>query len=284
MFTKLEEIYQRPAPFSEYTADELWTNEHTSRQMLKYHLNEDIDLSSRNGQFIESSVKWMIDYFKIDKFMRVADFGCGPGLYTSRLGQVSEKVTGIDFSKNSLEYAREYAAQKQLGVEYVHSNYLNFKTEKCFDLIIQIMCDFCALSPAQRSILLQNMYDMLKPGGAVLLDVYSLYAFERCESKALCAENLLDGFWSPNKYYGFLNVFKYPQEQLALDKYTIVEAGRIRTVYNWLQYFSPDKLGKEFIARGFEIEALLGDVCGNPYNVNASEFALIARKPNFVSP
>ena len=48
MFRELKEINSRPAPFQFYTADELWTNEHTSKQMLEYHLNESLDLSSRS--------------------------------------------------------------------------------------------------------------------------------------------------------------------------------------------------------------------------------------------
>ena len=44
MFDKLKEINSRPRPFQFYTAEELWANEHTSKQMLKYHLNEEIDL------------------------------------------------------------------------------------------------------------------------------------------------------------------------------------------------------------------------------------------------
>jgi hypothetical protein len=56
MFKNLEEINKRPRPFQFYTAEELWTDEHTSRKMLEYHLNESVDLSSRNSGFIERSV------------------------------------------------------------------------------------------------------------------------------------------------------------------------------------------------------------------------------------
>ena len=85
MFKELKEINSRPIPFQFYTADELWTNEHTSKKMLEYHLNDHVDLSSRNKEFIEQSVKWIISKFEIDKTTEIADFGCGPGLYTTRL-------------------------------------------------------------------------------------------------------------------------------------------------------------------------------------------------------
>jgi len=66
MFKELKEINARPSPFQFYTADELWTNEHTSKQMLEYHLNESIDVASRNRAFIERSVKWIVSFFEVD--------------------------------------------------------------------------------------------------------------------------------------------------------------------------------------------------------------------------
>jgi hypothetical protein len=90
------------------------------------------------------------------------------------------------------------------------------------------MCDFCALSPVQRKNMLAKFFNFLEPGGSVLLDVYSLSAFKQRKETALYEANLLDGFWSPNKYYGFLNTFKYERNKMVLDKYTIVEADHVR--------------------------------------------------------
>lgn len=278
IFDKLEAISERPAPFQVYTTDELWTDDHTSAQMLACHLNEAVDLSSRNAKFIRRSVEWILSRFRAHAGMKIADFGCGPGLYTTALARRRLQVTGIDFSKRSIDYAKAVAAREQLDIDYVVQNYLNFETEERFDLVLMIMCDFCALSPVQRKKMLRQFHKVLKPGGAVLLDVYTLSAFERREEEATYGLNLLNGFWSPDKYYGFLNIFKYDEEKVVLDKYTIVERDRTRTVYNWLQYFSPDTLEREFVAEGFSVEALYGDVAGTPYDSGLDEFAVIARK------
>jgi 2-polyprenyl-3-methyl-5-hydroxy-6-metoxy-1,4-benzoquinol methylase len=68
-------------------------------------------------------------------------------LYTERLAKCGANVTGIDFSKRSIEYAMDVAAREQLNIRYVNQNYLEFETEDRFDLVLMIMCDFCALSP-----------------------------------------------------------------------------------------------------------------------------------------
>jgi SAM-dependent methyltransferase len=278
MFEELEAINRRPKPFEFYTASDLWTDEHTSRHMLSYHLNEDIEAASRNPAFIDRSVEWIASHFQVGAGTKIADFGCGPGLYATRLAQKQAEVTGIDFSKHSIQYGQQIAQNEGLAVHYVCQNYLEFEIEERFHLILMIMCDFCALSPIQRKKLLAKFHTLLEPGGSVLLDVYSLAAFAEREEKAIYEVNQLDGFWSSKPYYGFLNTFKYEEEKVMLDKYTIIESVRTRTVYNWLQYFNRETLSHEFAECGFRVEKLFSDVSGLSYDPKTQEFAILARK------
>jgi cyclopropane fatty-acyl-phospholipid synthase-like methyltransferase len=280
MFEELEKINTRPNPFEFYTANELWTDDHTSKQMLGFHLNEDIDVSSRKMEFINRSVEWITSHFNVGAGTKIADFGCGPGLYANRLAQKQAEVTGIDFSERSIQHARAVAAREGLLVHYINQDYLDLETDERFDLILMIMCDYCALSPTQRKRLLGKFYALLRPGGTALLDVYSLGAFEQKKEITKYEANLLDGFWSPNRYYGFLNAFKYESEKVTLDKYTIVETGRIRTVYNWLQHFTLEGLESEFVTGRFNIKGLYSDVAGTPYDPKSNEFAVVAKKPS----
>ncbi|MBU2550480.1 MAG: class I SAM-dependent methyltransferase [Proteobacteria bacterium] len=278
IFDDLEAINSRPGPFEFYTASDLWTDDHTSKQMLAFHLNGEVDLSSRKASFIDRSVEWIASRFQVGPETRIGDFGCGPGLYASRLAGKGARVTGIDFSERSIRHARDAATREGLSIDYVRGNYLEYETDVRFELVMMIMCDFCALSPIQRKEMLRRFQTVLEPGGAVLLDVYSLNAFEARQEAVHYESGLLDGFWSPDPYYGFLNTFKYDREKVVLDKYTIIEAGGTRTVYNWLQYFSPEVLESEFRAGGFEVEAWHADVAGAPFDPGAGEFAVAARK------
>lgn len=278
MFNELKEINSRPSPFQFYTAEELWTNKHTSKKMLEYHLNEKVNIASRNKNFIERSVEWIFSHFGLDNKTEIADFGCGPGLYTNRLAERGAIVTGIDFSENSLNYAKQAAAEKGLDVNYVLSNYLNYETTSRFYLITMIMCDFSALSPKQRKKLLSKFRLLLKPGGSVLLDVYSLVHFNRIKESASYELNQLNGFWSPDDYYCFVNTFKYAEEKVILDKYTIIEETRKHVVYNWQQCYSQDSLKNEFEKNGLEVEALYSDVAGKAFTPKSAEIAIIAKR------
>ena len=274
----IDQINQRPKVFEYYTARDLWDDEYISGKMLEFHLNGEIDVSSRNKSFIDQSVEWIVSHFNLQKGSMVADFGCGPGLYTERLAQHGCDVTGIDFSHRSIEYAKNSANKNGLSINYVNQNYLSFETEERFDLILMIMCDFCALSPEQRRTILSKFSRLLKPQGKVLFDVYSLVGYNERQEESRHEVNLLDGFWSPDRYDGFLNVFKYDNEKVILDKYTILQNDKTRVIYNWLQYFSPESLREEVKETGFVIKNIFADVAGSPFKADGKEFAVVVRK------
>ena len=278
MFKELEEINSSPAPFQFYTADTLWTDNHISKKMLESDLNEDIEVSIQNREFINHSVDWIVTHFGIEKNRRVADFGCGMGTYATQLAEKGADVTGIDFSETFIQHAKEVAKQKEMDINYVLQDYLEFETEERFDLITLLLCDFCALSPSQRKTMLKKFYKFLKPDGSVLIDVYSLNAFNQREETETYEHSRLNGFWSPENYYCFQNTFKYDEEKVVLDKYTIIEEKRTRVVYNWLQYYSEDSLRKEFEENGFKVEGFYSDVTGTTTSPESLEIVIIAKK------
>lgn len=275
MHKALQDINVRPEPFQFYTADELWTNKHTSKKMLEYHLNGAIDVSSKNSAFIENAIEWIVSQFNVNEHTTIADFGCGPGLYTAKLAEKGAIVTGIDFSENSLKYARQIAESKQLNINYINANYLDFETDQKFDLIMMIMYDFCALSPVQREIMLKKFRRMLKPNGAILFDVLSLNSFAQKQESSTYELNQLNGFWSAEDYYCFVNTFKYNAEKVILDKYSIIEKSKTRTVYNWLQYFNESSLSNEVQNAGLSIKQIYGNVAGGSYSPGLLEFAVV---------
>jgi len=278
LFHELEKINTKPKPFEFYTAKELWTDEHTSNEMLAFHLNDEIDAASRNSVFIERSVEWITSQFGVRSGTKVADFGCGPGLYTIRLAERGASVTGIDFSARSLEHARSEVAGLGLKIEYLHDDYLDCTLDGQFDLVLMIMCDFCTLSRSQRKTLLLEFQRVLDTDGYLLLDVLSTAAYEQRQENARYELNLFDSFWSAEPYYGFRKTFKYESEKVVLDKYTIVERNRVRTIYNWLQHFTPEMLKQEFADCGLRVESLFADVAGSPYSATNQEFAVVARR------
>ena len=244
--------------------------------MLEYHLNNEIDAASRNILFIDKSVDWIIEHFNLNKNSKVIDFGCGPGLYTIRFARNGIDTTGIDFSSRSINYAKHAAEKENLDIKYINSNYLEIKTDEKYDLAIMIMCDYCALSTGQRGVLLKKFKEILKPEGQIFLDVYSLKSFSEKKETAIYEKNQMHNFWAQNDYYSFLNTFRYEEEKVSLDKYTILENSKERVIYNWLQYFDKNSLEDEFSKHGFEINNFYSNAAGKEFSKKSDEFAVTA--------
>ncbi len=276
MFAQLQEINRRPAPWERYTADLLWTDPWVSSRMLAYHLDRSCEASSRGGDFIPRATAWLIRRFGLGPGKRVADFGCGPGLYAQGLAASGAAVTGVDFSPRSIAYAQQQAAAQGLAIDYRRQNYLEFDGEGPYDLAALIYCDFCALSPAQRGKLLAIMRGLLRPGGALVFDAFSPVRYAGLAEAAVYEFCPGDGFWAQEPHYVFQSSFKYDDLRLALDKYSIVLPVERREVYNWLQHFTPEGLTAELVGAGFTVNEVLGSVAGDPYDQESAEFAVVA--------
>lgn len=280
LFQELETLNARPSPFACYTTPLMWNDPYISEQMLVTHLDPTTDLASRKPDFIKRSVQWIADYFHVGPTARLCDLGCGPGLYTLPLAERNASVTGIDFSKRSIAYARDIARQRHLAIDYLEGDYLSWTTKSCFHLVMLIYLDFCVLSPRQTEVLLSKVYDLLVPGGAFLVDVPSWAYFEAAQEKrsyGYCASN---GFWSKEAYYVFDTTFKYPQEKLLLYKSTVVESQRRREFYNWLRCYDRPSVEELMKRHGFASFDYFSDVAGTPYSEDSPTLAVVARKPS----
>ncbi|WP_022666966.1 class I SAM-dependent methyltransferase [Desulfospira joergensenii] len=278
MYKRLKQICRKPAPYEFYTAETLWTDDHISKKMLEFHLNPDSEPASRNHDFIQNSINWIRDRFKVGPGLKIADFGCGPGLYANAFGEAGASVLGIDFSRRSISHARDQAVKKGLSTEFVQKNYLDFSSDERFDLITLIYCDLCALSPEQRRTLLRSFHGLLAEDGRLLLDVFSLKAFEGRREGSSIEHLLLEGFWSDEDYYGFLQTIKYDDIKVVLDRYAIIQESREWEIYNWLQYYPVEALAREFHESGFAVSEYYSDVSGAPFDRGSETIALVAKK------
>lgn len=274
VFSLFYDLSQRPEPFSRYTTKELWTRPYLARQMLKYHLSQDTELASRSGEVITQVVSWIDAQLQL-KGKRLCDLGCGPGLYSQRFAALGAEVTGVDFSKHSLNYAK---AQSEHPVCYTKADYLSDKLPAGFDVVTLIYYDLCALSPEQRATLLERAWNMLTPGGQLVLDVIGKGALEGKKNSINIEYQLMGGFWSEGDYVGIHRTHIYSNEHLSLDHYLIVEPAESWQIYNWLQYFTPQSIEGELQKAGFEVETIVGDLAGNPLRPDGESIGIIAKK------
>lgn len=238
---------QKPEIYTAGTAS-MWEDEYISTQLLEVHLNQNIDLASRKEITISSTIDWILNKVQGDK-LNILDLGCGPGLYTEKLAEKGHHVTGVDFSMNSIRYAKESASSKNLNISYIQQNYLDLQEESRYDLVLMIFTDFGVLPPDQREILLANIYRALKPGGKFLFDVLN-ESYIQSESKAW--ELSEKGFWRNGPHLALTESFYYEEQKVALSQHIIIADDGEMDVYRfWIHTFSHVDLEEILALQGF---------------------------------
>jgi len=217
----------------------MWTDPHISKQLLDFHINPEIDIASRSKQKIREISNWIMKIAGKDN-MNILDLGCGPGLYTEYFAKAGHKVTGIDFSNNSIDYAKNQAQDKNLNIEYFCKNYLELDYENQFDLVILIYMDFGALVPTDRNKLLVIINKALKKGGMFIFDVAN---DKNLDQKTLGQswEVSKTGFWKDEPYIALNNGYHFPDAKVLCNHHIIVDEN-VKTYIFWTHYYTKSDL------------------------------------------
>jgi 2-polyprenyl-3-methyl-5-hydroxy-6-metoxy-1,4-benzoquinol methylase len=105
--------------------------------------------------------------------IEVLDVGCGTGLVSNLFAmKYNSNFTSIDFS-DSVDYAKDFAYKNEIkNVTWIKDDFLNFSTDKKFDVII--CCGVLHHIPEHEQALVK-MKSMLKEDGILILAVYNRY-------------------------------------------------------------------------------------------------------------
>ncbi len=247
---KLNIIKQKPKVYEKGDAI-MWTDKHISKQLLDFHLNPEIDAASRTPESINDTIEFILKCCNKSQ-MNILDLGCGPGIYSEKLTKKGHNVTGVDFSENSIAYAKAQAINKNLKINYVCKNYLELDFENQFDLVILIYTDFGVLLPTERKTLLENIFKSLKSNGTFVFDVLNDKNIKQkfIEQKTWSYEN--NGFWKSRPYLELTNGFNYSKEKVFLKQHTIIdETESIMNYRFWTHYFNTNDIIEILTANRF---------------------------------
>jgi SAM-dependent methyltransferase len=258
-FDKLALLAVKPALDTCGTAV-MWTDPYISRRLLDLHLNPDVDAASRKPESIACTIDWILSHVMTTP-CDFLDLGCGPGLYTQRLAAAGHRVTGVDFSDNSLAYAMACAISDGLSITYLKKNYLELEFENSFDLAMIIYTDLCVLCPADRDRFLQNVWRALRPGGLFLFDATNTLHLEEkvmAESWEVCLNN---GFWREGPYLALSRGYLYPEEKVLLEQSLVMESDGVTESYHfWHHCYEAIEIKEILDAQGFALIETRNDI------------------------
>lgn len=122
---------------------------------LQHHLS---DLVLKNLQFFDGA--------------RILDVGCGDGSITASLAEKNKKgsVVGIDLSSSMISHASEtYSGLDHQNLSFSQVKAEDYTSSEKFDYIVSFSCFHWVREGEQA---LQNLANLLKPGGELVLLTY----------------------------------------------------------------------------------------------------------------
>jgi SAM-dependent methyltransferase len=217
---------------------------------------------------------------EIDKLVRLVDFqggkvldvACGPGRHSVALAKRGYVVTGIDRSKFLLQKARNHAAEAGNKIEWVEEDMRHFVRQDSFDLAISLFTSFGYFAKEEENLLvLQNIFQNLKPGGLFLMDILGKERLARQYQPTLVHE-IEDG--------GLLiERPKIVDDWSGIqNEWILIQGVSVRRFYFHHTVYSGKELKSMLLQAGFSTVKLYGDLDGNEYGVDAPRLVAVARK------
>lgn len=276
VFKELTAYMKKPDVYAQSTGM-FWDDEHISKGMLAAHLNPQNDAATRNSEFVMASLQWITGMFPPEKYPKLLDLGCGPGIYCEKFYQMGYEVTGIDFSKRSIDYAKNSAQEKGFAIDYHYKNYLEMDYDGEFDLITLIWCDFGVLPDEDRTVLLKKAYKALKPGGAMVFDAFSAEEVSGRKERTAYSHHPQGGFWSPKAHICLEALYNY-EGYVSAMQYIILEEDKINCYRVWEHGFTKEEMEKNLKEAGFYNAVFYENVKGDPYKKEGSTLCAVAEK------
>jgi SAM-dependent methyltransferase len=272
----LQRLYQKPPPFA--PGERLfWDDPHISRQMLAAHLDPDADAASRKPEVIDDTVRWLLEYLDLHTGDAVLDLGCGPGLYCERFSRAGLAVTGIDYSRRSVEYAKAKAAKHHLAIHYVYGDFLVTPFPRGLSAILLIYGEFCVLPDDRRDALLRKVRMALRDGGHFIFDVTTRHLRQHVGARnswSVAEER----FWCAFPHLVLTLGFGYPEDDLYLDQYIVLtETGDLRVYRSRFHGYSLETLTQVLHAQGFAVREAWSDLEGSAYDSTGEWIGIAAR-------
>jgi SAM-dependent methyltransferase len=106
--------------------------------------------------------------------LHILDLACGHGRHTIELARRGLKpITGLDYSKDALEYARQDAVRNDTKVDFIEGDMRSLTFEAEFDVIFNVFSSMFYWDDVVHLSILQGVFKALKPDGRFLIDVYN---------------------------------------------------------------------------------------------------------------
>jgi 2-polyprenyl-3-methyl-5-hydroxy-6-metoxy-1,4-benzoquinol methylase len=201
------------------------------------------------------------------------DLCCGPGRFSIALARRGFSVTGVDRTKYLLDRARARARAAQVNVEWIQKDMRDFVRPGAYNFVLSMFSSFGYFEAREEdAIVLGNIFESLRPGGALLMDFFGKETLAKNFQNAL-VETLPDGTMlvqQPKVVDGWSRI---------VTDWTVIRKGRAQTFRFQINLYSGQEIRQALEIAGFVDVKLYGNLDGDPYGLNATRLIAVGRKP-----
>ena len=245
-------MYNNELKLNERSKQSIWIDDHISKSILECQLDESNNAGSRKPANRMTIVNWINS--KTKQNSKIIDLGCGPGLYAYELGKLGHSVLGIDFNKESINYAQKNKSIEGI-VQYKYSDYIKDEIYGKYNVVIMIFCDFSALIPSEQRKLLKKIGKILTDDGIFIFDVFGKAEYKKQNNERSWYISNGNDFWSKEPYFLMKEIKLFDNEFTVGTRYYLINQldGKINEFIMFDQYHDENSIKELMSENSFEI-------------------------------
>ncbi|MDR1587889.1 MAG: class I SAM-dependent methyltransferase [Treponema sp.] len=199
------------------------------------------------------------------------DLCCGFGRLSAEFARRGFAVTGVDITGTYLRTARGEAAYEKLAVEYVRADIRDFRRPGFFDLTVNLYISFGYFDDERDDrIVLQNVYESLKPGGVFIMETLG---------KEIAVRDFTEAEWFERAGCTVLTEYEAVDSWTRLkNRWILLKDGKRREKIFTQRLYAASELRSLFLEAGFAKVELYGDWDESPYDQYAVKLIVVGRK------
>ena len=249
----------------------LWTDEYIALNVLKKHLDGNVNSGSRKGSIIKKTAKWIKD-IQPDSY-KILDVGCGPGLYAPLFCNLGYSYEGFDISGYQIKYAMEHN-YIPLKTHYSIADFRTWKPVNTYDTVVILYGLYSFYNREERVDFLKKIRNNLNEKGCIIIEVFTEMHYLGRKETFDWKYIKKDGFWSKTPYLE-LNSFQRFSDRLILIRAAVVDY-EIRVWNSWIQIFDEKMIRQELMEAGYNYFEVYGSCDGEAYTSDSETLCICA--------
>ncbi len=223
--------------------------------------------SDRDAEFVDCALA-------LAPGSRVLDLGCGFGRHSVALARLGHHVTGLDLSARLLEHASGLAARCGVSVEWVRRDMRDLAGLGPFDACVCLYTVLGYFDDADNERVVRAVRDVLRPGGALLLDVSNPLSLLRGWQARHWREHA-GGVARESSRYDAVTGRLVSERTLFRS-----DGARVDLPTSVVRMYAPSETARLLRDAGLEVGQLYGALADEPFRWDASDKQVwLARRP-----